>query len=401
MLLLDAIKLATQSITAHRLRSSLILTAMAIGVGAVIVLTTLGESARQFITGEFSSLGTHLLIILPGRSETTGGQPPLLGETPRDLTLDDAFALLKSPRINKIAPIAIGSAPVSFGQREREANIMGSTADLLTVRHLTLAQGRFLPDIPPQRALPVCVIGRQLRDELFGSKTALGQWIRIGDRRFRVIGILAAEGQSIGVDFDEIAIIPVATAQLLFDSASLFRILAEAKSKHATPAAIDDINRIIATRHEGENDVTVITQDSVVNTFDKILSVLTLAVTSIAAISLAVAGILIMNVMLVSVAQRTQEIGLLKAIGAANAQVKLLFITEAGLLSVAGAMIGLFLGYGSAFLMQRLYPDFPIAIPTWAPFIALAVALITGLLSGVLPAVRAAKLDPIKALSNR
>ncbi|MGH8547577.1 MAG: ABC transporter permease [Methylococcales bacterium] len=397
----DGLVLATKSIRSQRLRSALILIAMAIGVAAVIVLTALGESARRYITGEFSALGTNLLILLPGRSETTGGQPPLLGETPRDLTLDDALALLRSPYIARVAPIVIGSAPVSGRQRERESNIMGSTADLLRVRHLNLAQGRFLPEIPAQRALPVCVIGQTIQSELFGSRPALGQWLRIGDRRFRVIGSLAAEGQSIGVDFDEIVIIPVASAQALFDSPALFRILAEAKSRGATKSAIEDINRTIEERHEGENDVTVITQNSVVNTFDVILTKLTLGITGIAAISLAVAGILIMNVMLVSVSQRTSEIGLLKALGAASIQLKLLFMAEAALLSITGAAAGLIGGYAGAFSIGRLYPAFPITIPAWAPLAALAMALVTGLLFGVLPAARAAKLDPVEALAKR
>ena len=397
----DVLILAANSILSQRLRSALILIAMSIGVASVIVLTALGDSARQYITGEFSSLGTNLLIVLPGRSETTGGHPPLLGETPRDLTLDDALALLRSPYISKIAPLAIGSAPVSYQQREREANIMGSTADLRSVRHLNLAQGRFLPKMPPQRALPVCVIGQQLRSELFGSKPALGQWLRIGDRRFRVIGLLASEGQSIGVDFDEIAIIPVASAQALFDSPSLFRVLAEAKSRDATQSAIDDINQIIEARHEGENDVTVIAQDSVVNTFDELLTTLTYTVSGIAAVSLVVAGILIMNVMLVSVSQRTAEIGLLKAIGATSLQLKVLFITEAGLLSVTGAVAGLILGYAGAISLERLYPEFPITVPVWTPFVAMTVAMFTGLVSGVLPAAKAAKLDPVDALARR
>jgi putative ABC transport system permease protein len=397
----DVAVLAARSITFQGARSALILIAMSIGIASVIVLTALGESARRYITGEFSSLGTNLLIVIPGRSETTGGHPPLLGETPRDLILDDALALLRSPYIAKIAPISIGSAPVSALQRERDANIMGSTKDLLEVRHLRLAQGRFLPAIPPQNALSVCVIGQTIREELFGQQPALGRWLRIGDRRFRVIGLLASEGQSIGVDFDEIVIIPVASAQALFDSPSLFRVLAEAKSRGAIEAARKDIKRIIEARHEGEDDVTVISQDSVVNTFDEILNKLTLTIAGIAAISLAVAGILIMNVMLVSVSQRTAEIGLLKAIGAAALQLKLLFLAEAALLSVTGAVVGLVVGYAGALSIEWFYPEFPITIPHWAPVAALAMALITGLLSGVLPAAKAAKLDPVAALAKR
>lgn len=397
----DVLLVSGKAIVSQRLRASLILAAMAIGIAAVVVLTALGESARSYITGEFASLGTNLIIVLPGRSETTGGPPPLFGETPRDLTLEDAFALLRSPHIERVAPINVGSAPVSYMARERETNILGSTADLEPVRHLTIAHGRFLPAADASRALSVCVIGRTIRDELFGNRQVLGQWLRIGDRRFRVIGVLGSEGESIGVDLDEIVIIPVASAQMLFDTSSLFRILVDTPSKAQVPAAIDDVRKIIKARHEGEDDVTIITQDSVVETFDKILTALTLTVSGIAGISLAVAGVLVMNVMLVSVSQRTSEVGLLKAIGASAAQVRVLFLAEAALLSLTGALLGISLGQATVFLVHRLYPTFPIATPAWALLAALGVALLTGIVFGVLPASRAARLDPVVALSRR
>ncbi len=397
----DILHSSAKAIGAQPMRSSLILIAMAIGVAAVIVLTTLGESTRQYITGEFAALGSNLLIVLPGRSETTGGQPPLLGETPRDLTLDDALALQRSRRIEQVAPITVGSAPVSWRGLEREVSIIGSTASLKSIRHLDIVQGRFLPATAPDRAVPVCVIGQKVREELFGKVRALGQWLRIGDRRFRVIGILAPRGQSIGVDFDDIVIIPVASAQALFDAPGLFRVLAEAKSWDSMLAAAAEIHQIIQARHEGEDDVTVITQDSVIATFDRILLALTLAVAGIAAISLAVAGILIMNVMLVSVSQRTAEIGLLKALGAEPGQLRLLFLTEAGLLSLLGAGLGVCLGLGTVWLLQRMYPALPMVTPAWALFAAVAISLGTGLLFGVLPAGKAAGLDPVQALSRR
>jgi putative ABC transport system permease protein len=401
MLLKDILTQAVIAIFAQPLRASLILLAMSIGVASVSLLTALGESARSYIVHEFQSLGTHLLIVLPGRTETIGGQPPIFGETPRDLTLDDAYAILKSPYIAAIAPINIGAAPVSAHGLERETTIIGSTIALRRVRHLNMAQGRFLPQADYNKALPVCVIGTTIREQLFNKRQVLGQWLRINDRRFRVIGVLASEGQSIGVDFDKIIIIPVASAQMLFNTSSLFRILAEAKSKPAMYAAVDDIRAIIKARHDGEDDVTIITQDSVVNTFDEILSALTLTVASIAGISLAVAGILVMNVMLVSVAQRTAEIGLLKALGASKAQLLWLFLTEAALLSIAGAILGVILGQAFIVILQLIYPEFPFSLPVWALLAALAVALSTGLLFGVLPALKAAKLDPIQALSRR
>ncbi len=397
---IDVLHQAARAVASQPLRALLILLAMSIGVASVSVLTALGESACRYIVHEFEALGTHLLIVLPGRTETTGGQPPLFGETPRDLTLDDAAALLKSRFIEAVAPINIGSAPVSTGGLERKTNIIGSTAALQQVRHLSIAQGRFLPRMEADQSAPVCVIGQTIREELFGRRQALGKWLRINDRRFRVIGILASEGQSIGVDFDELVIVPVASAQALFDTSSLFRILLQAKSKRAMYAAVDDIRSIIRSRHEGEDDVTIITQDSVVSTFDNILTALTLTVASIAGISLAVAGVLVMNVMLVSVAQRSSEIGLLKALGATRVQLCWLFLTEAALLSVAGALTGLLLGQAAIGVLQLLYPGFPLALPDWALFAALAVATGTGLLFGVIPALIAAGKDPIQALAR-
>ncbi len=401
MLIRDIIHQAFSAVMAQPLRASLIVLAMSIGISSVTVLIALGESARSYVMHEFESLGTHLLIMLPGRSETTGGQPPAFGETPRDLTLNDAKAIGKSIYLATIAPVSVGSAPVSSLGLERETTIMGSTASLRRVRHLKLSQGQFLPEINFDKAVPVCVIGQTIKNELFAGKQTLGQWLRINDRRFRVIGVLASEGQSVGVDFDEIVIIPVASAQVLFNNYSLFRILAEAKSKQAMYKAVPDITRIIKLRHDGEDDITIITQDSVVNTFDEILSTLTLAVASIAGISLLVAGVLVMNVMLVSVNQRTAEIGLLKALGATQNQLQWLFLTEAAVMSLSGAVLGVILGKTGLLALQLLYADFPVILPVWALWSALSVSVITGLIFGVIPARKAAGLNPVSALSTR
>ncbi len=397
----DILRFAICSLKGYRTRSLLMLLAMAIGVAAVVVLTALGEGARRYVTGEFTSLGTHLLIVLPGRSETTGGHPPLLGQTPRDLTLDDALALHRSRHIRRVAPISVGSAPISWQRRERETTVIGTTASFQDIRRLKLAQGRFLPEIDPNKATPVCVIGAKIRQELFGPEPSLGRWLRVGDRRFRIIGVLASEGRSLGLDLEEVVVIPLASAQILFDAPSLFRILAEARSRELSPVAADDIHAIISRRHDGEDDVTVITQDSLVATFDRIFTALTYTVGGIAAISLCVAGILIMNVMLVAVAQRTAEIGLLKALGAPSRQVLTLFLAEAALLSLAGALIGLLLGLTTTIMVRHLYPSLDMVPPNWAVAAALAVALATGLAFGVFPARRAAGLDPVQSLSGR
>lgn len=397
----DVGRFCLRSLSGYPLRTSLMLLAMAIGVAAVVVLTALGEGARIYVSGQFASLGTHLIIVIPGRTETVGGPPPMTGETPTDLTLEDALALNRSSAVRRVAPIIVGSAPVAKGRLEREINILGSTAELYTVRNLSMAQGKFLPGGDTTRAEALCVLGHHLKKELFGNTSPLGRFVRIGERRFKVIGVLGEQGQSLGVDMGDVAIIPVASARALFNQPSLFRILVQARSRDAIPRAKDAIVDILRERHDGEEDVTVITQDAVLSTFDRIFTALTLALGGIAAISLAVAGILIMNVMLVAVSQRTAEIGLLKALGAPPGQVLRLFISESTVLSMIGAAAGLVLAWGGVLLLRRLFPSFPMEAPLWSPLAAVGVALASGLIFGVLPARRAAGMDPVAALSRR
>jgi putative ABC transport system permease protein len=385
----------------HRTRTLLMLLAMTIGVASVIIFTSLGEGARRYVTREFSSLGTNLLIILPGRFETTGGPPPLLGQNPRDLTLGDAMALTRSSYIRYVAAITIGSAPVSFGVKSREVLVMGSTPNIFEIRQLATAQGIFLPPGDPTKASAVCVIGYKLRKELFGNINPLGEWIRIGDRRFRIIGVLAKKGQSIGMDMSDLVIIPVASAQNLFNISSLFRVMVQANGNESINKAKESILRIIRERHDNEDDITIISQDALLSTFNRILTALTLSIAGVAAISLLVAGILIMNVMLIAVSQRRSEIGLLKSIGARNSQVLNLFLVESALLSLTGALSGVIISFIAIWIFRRMVPAFPVIVPLWGLSSAIGIALAAGLVFGVMPARRASKLDPVEALSRR
>ena len=402
MRLADLLHLATESLVRARLRSVMMLIATAIGVAAVVVLAALGEGARRYVTGEFQALGTDLLIVLPGRSETTGVQPGLFaGETPRDLTLDDARALLRIPGIERIAPLVVGSAPVSAGELSREVPVIGTNADFYHVRNLAIGQGHFLPPGELDRDTAVCVIGSKVRSELFAHRPAVGASVRIGDRRFRVVGVLADAGRAVGFDLQELVIIPVSSAQQLFNTESLFRILIQARDTDAMPRVRDAVRAMIAGRHQGEQDVTVITQDAVLATFNRIFTALTLTLAGIASISLAVAGILIMNVMLVAVSQRTAEVGLLKALGARGRQITALFLAEAVLLSMSGALAGLALGFAADWVIGRMYPALPLGAPGWAIVAAVAIAVASGVIFGLMPARRAARLDPVLALAGR
>lgn len=398
----DRQRVALGALLRYPLRTGMLLLATAIGVAAVLLLTGLGEAARRFVTDEFQSLGTHLLIVLPGRTETTGAGPALFaGATPRDLTLDDARALLRSPAIARVAPVVVGEAAVNAGGLERDATVMGTTSDFRTIRGWAMAQGEFLPDVTMDRERPVCVVGATIARELWPGGSPVGRWLRVGDRRCRVTGVLAPQGISVMVDADQLVLMPVILSQALFNSPGLFRIIVQARSRDTMEAARRDILAIITARHRGKEDITIITQDAVVATFDGILGALTLALAGIAAISLVVAGVLIMNVMLVAVSQRTDEIGLLKALGARRRQILALFLTEAAYLALLGAAAGAALGYAGAALVGAWYPDLSFRPPAWAAFGATGLALACGLLFGILPARRAAALDPVVALARR
>jgi putative ABC transport system permease protein len=394
----ELVRYSSGGLRGHRLRTALSLMGVMIGVTSVIVLTSLGEGARLYVTGEFASLGSNLLIIVPGKTETVGATP-FVSTAPNDLTVEDARAMARQiPEIRLVSPVSLGAAPVRFGDRSRECPVIGTTHEVLEIRKLTMQVGRFLP--PDTRDAPVCVIGAKIQQELFGNRNPLGEMVRVGDFRFRVIGVLAPRGTSIGVDMDEVVEVPVDTGLRLFNRTSLFRILAEVRSSRDMDAAKDKVTALLAERH-GEEDVTVLTQDAVLSTFNQILAILTAALAGIATISLGVAGIGIMNVMLVSVSERTREIGLLKALGATGRQILSVFLIEAALISTAGGLLGVLAGLGGALLIRHFLPEFPAQPPAWAVAAAVGVSISVGVLFGGLPARRASRLDPVEALMRK
>lgn len=402
MKLLDTLRFARTAATGTPLRTGLLILAMSIGVAAVVMLTALGDGARRYVVEEFSSIGSNLVVILPGRSETRGFNPGnLVTSTVRDLTVDDAQALLRVPGVTRVAPLIIGTTEINARGKLRETMLVGTNSEFIEVRHLKLAQGRFLSRDELGRGSAEVVLGATIRQELFGNENPLGQTVRIGDRRLRVVGVLTEGGRGMGMSTNDLLIVPVAMAQAMFNTSTLFRVLIEVRSRAMVPGTKAAVLKAIIARHDGEEDVTVISQDAVLQTFDKILGVLTLGVGGIAAISLAVAGILVMNVMLVSVSQRTAEIGLLKALGATTGTIRTAFLAEAAMLSLVGAVIGVMLGETGAALLRYIYPSFPAYPPAWAVLAGVGTALVTGLVFGVMPAKKAATLDPVQALSRR
>jgi putative ABC transport system permease protein len=362
-----------------------------------VLLTGLGEGARLYVTGEFASLGSNLLIALPGKTETQGAAP-FISTAPNDLTLADAEAIERRvPGVTRTAPLSLGVAAASHAERSRNATIIATTSEFLEIRKIQVQSGRFLP---PEADAPVCALGAGMARELFGGTNPLGQIIRIGEYRFRVIGVIAPRGVSIGADLDEVVYMPVETGMRIFNKRSLFRLLIEVSAHQK----VEDVRRavlaLLAERHH-EEDVTVLTQDAVLSTFNQILRVLTAALAGIATISLGVAGVGIMNVMLVSVAERTREIGLLKALGATGQQIASVFLVEAALVSTSGGLLGLAAGLGGGALLEQFLPEFPAQAPLWAVAAALLVSVAVGLVFGWLPARNASRLDPVDALMRR
>lgn len=395
----DLLHFALRALSGHRLRTALSLLGMAIGVAAVITLTALGEGARRYVIDQFANIGSNLLIVVPGKTDTTG--IPGLAAAAHDLTLEDSRAIARGiPEAEQLAPFVIGTESVAHGARRRQVAVVGATRELLEVRKLALLRGEFLPAEELRRGRPVVVLGFKTARELFPGEEAVGQVVRIGGWRMRVIGVLTPKGTQLGADIDETAVVPVATGMRMLDRRSLFRIMIQVRGGANLEAVKARVTRLLAERH-GEEDVTVLTQDAVVSTFSQILGALTLALGAIAAVSLSVAGIGIMNVMLVSVSERTREVGLLRAVGVGRRQVLAVFLTESAILSAAGGLLGLAAGGVAVRILVGVFPALPASPPMWAVISALALSLAIGVLFGWLPARRAARLDPVAALAGR
>ncbi len=395
----DVLTFTITVLSRQRFRALMLLLAIGVGVCSVIALTALGEGARGYVLEQFSFLGTDTLVILPGRQETTGGMPPLTGAATRDITLADAEAIRDFvPGVRRVAPIVLGAAEIRYQSRARETIVMGTTADFLRIRQLQRATGSNLPDADFDQAQPFAVVGGKVQRELFGGRSAVGHWLRIGNRRFRVIGVLSGRGDSFGLDLSDAVLVPVASAQQLFNRHGMFRVLVGVHPGRNRQAAQRQIEQLMQSRHQGERDVTIVSPDAILAGFSQIMGSLTVLVASIAAISLLVAGIMTMNIMLISVRSRTEEIGLLMALGASPGQVRMLFLIEAGSMAAAGACAGVVAGFILVAVGRALYPEVPFQVPVRVVLAGVGTAVMTALFFAWIPARQAAALPPVTAL---
>ncbi|MCP4545098.1 MAG: ABC transporter permease [bacterium] len=387
-----------RGLAGHRLRTALSALGVAIGVAAVILLTSLGEGTREYITAQFSQFGTSIIAVNPGKVETLGSMSGVLGGTTHKLTIDDAEALRQLPGVKHLVSFVMGQARVEGGGRGRSVFVFGVSHEAPATWSFGVGQGSFLPAIDPRRQGSHAVLGPKLARELFDGTSPLGKRVRIGGRSFLVIGVMESKGQMVGFDFDDTAYVPVASAMALFRVDELTEIDVLARSAEAIPAVVDGMRQILSERHRGEEDFTITTQQEMLDTFGRVISIVTVAVSGIAGISLLVGAIGILTIMWISVHERTNEIGVLRALGETPAGVARLFLIEAILIAAVGGVMGIAAGFGVGGLIRLVAPALPLSTPASAVVAALAMSAVVGAASGYLPARRAAGLDPVDAL---
>ena len=392
----DFLYLTGSSLVARRMRSFLTALGIAVGIAAVVLLTSIGEGVHQFVLAEFTQFGTTLVGINPGKATTAGTSMGAFG-TERPLTIEDAGALGQLPYVRAVVPFVQGNAEVEAGNRRRRTTIYGAGPQMPEAFSMKVKSGRFLPEDDPTAPRAFAVLGSKLRHELFADRSPLGQRITIGGYRYRVIGVMESKGTVLGFDLDDTVYIPAARALTLFNNESLFEI--DVMYDEGTPVekVVKGIRETLVARH-GRDDVTITTQQQMLDVLGSVLNVLTFSVAAIGGISLLVGAIGIVTIMTISINERTNEIGLLRALGARQAQILSLFLGEAVVLAAVGGLSGLVLGTGIAGLLHTALPALPVHIPLVYVLLAEAIAVSIGLAAGVVPAYRAAQMDPVEAL---
>lgn len=399
----DLAGLVVEALRAHRLRSALTMLGIVIGMAAVVLMSSIGAGARSAVLAQFTQFGTTIVQVQPGLTKTVGVSPGALGGTTHPLTLEDAQALRRVPGVRLVAPHVLGMGEVEARRRSRHTYIYGTTWEDQHILRWYPRVGTFLPPGDPDQTPPVCVLGASVARELFPDRSPLGERVRVGATQLRVVGVMSSKGQMLGFDLDDMVYVPVRRAMALFDRQGVNEVHALIDSSARIEPAIREIRRVLRARHDGDEDVKVVSQADMLTVVDQVMDVLTRGVLAIAAISVIVGALGILTIQWVSVHERTAEVGLMKALGASRRQVLAVFLAEAGVLSSLGGLLGgasgavLALGL-EAFAGAAGVTDAPVRPPAWALPTSIGVALGVGVLAGVLPALRAAALDPVEAL---
>jgi putative ABC transport system permease protein len=392
----DLLRLTFTTFAVYRMRSFLTGLGIAIGVAAVILLTAIGEGLHQYLLDEFSQFGTNVITIQPGKAQTHGANAGIFG-TIKPLTLEDADALRRVPYLEFVNPSVQGNAEVRADGKSRRCMVYGAGPDFPRAFKMNVQLGNFLPHDESTHARNFVVLGYKVRQELFSGTNPLGAYVRIGGERYRVIGVMESKGQILGFDMDDIVYIPAARALAMFNRSGLVEINVNYQPAANVDKVVSSLKAALTERH-GREDYTVVTQEQALEVMNSVLEVITFAVAAIGAISLLVGGVGILTIMTMAVAERTGEIGLLRALGARQRQILMLFLGEAILLSAAGGVAGLLIGMGIAQTLHTIVPSLPVQVPVFYAVVAELAAVLIGLGAGVMPARRAALMDPVEAL---
>ena len=401
----ESLKMAAKTLSANKLRSSLTMLGIIIGNASVIAMIGIGEGAQKFVNGELQSLGPNVLFIVPGNQDARQ-----LGDldVPRTLVVADADAIATQvPSVAAVAAEKTTQGIISYGSRNTSSSVVGTTSGFLTVRSFEVAQGRFLDNLDQRSNSLVAVVGATLAERLFDAESPLGKQIRVKGITFEIVGVLERKGSNLGLDYDDSVMIPITTlASRIVGRTSPYGIdvgfiSISANSQEAMETAEFQITNLLRLRHNitDSDDFYIQSQDTLLDIANTVTGALTLMLAAIASISLFVGGIGIMNIMLVSVRERTQEIGLRKAIGATQQDILSQFLIEAVILSAIGGIVGTALGASGIFLIAAFSP-FEAGVSLTAVVMAVGVSGSIGLFFGVVPARQAAKLDPIVALRS-
>lgn len=396
--ILDIVRLSFRTISAYRMRSALTSLGLIIGIAAVIILTSLGRGLHSFVIAEFTQFGTNIIGVHPGKKTTFGISGATIS-TVRPLSMADADSLSKLSGIIAVVPVVQGNARVESDTKQRRTNVIGAGAAVPQVWKIHPAVGQFLPSGEENNPRAFAVLGDKLAKELFGTENPLGNRVRIGTDRYRVIGIMEKKGQMLGYDMDDTVYIPAVKAMEMFDRESLMEINLLYTNNVPVATVQKNVTQLLIARH-GREDFNLITQNQMLEKMDSILNILTLAVAALGGISLLVGSVGIITIMTIAVTERVAEIGLLRAIGAEKKNIFSLFLCEALTLSAVGGLLGALIGISIVELIGIVLPALPAELAWTYVAAAFNLSLLIGIISGVVPAIKAAQLDPLQALHS-
>lgn len=377
-------------------RSLLTASGIAIGICAIVLLTSIGEGIRSYLLDSFSQFGSRIVAITPGKTSTGGISSSGLLSTVRPLSLEDARALSRLPHVDVVVPVVQGTARVEAGRLARDTDVYGVGPHMDRAWNFEVSAGRGLPEEAGASRF-FAILGDRVRHELFGNRNALGEFVRIGGSRFRVIGIMEPKGQLLGFDLDDAVYVPADIALEMYNRTGLMEIDVVFKESTTSQAMSDAIRSQLIARH-GDEDFTLFTQEDMLSSLDRILSIIKFAIGALGLIALIVGGVGVLTIMSMALSERIPEIGLLRALGASRQEILLMFLLESMVLSALGGALGLGLLLVIAFLARAAAPDLPLVVEPLYLLAGAGISCFVGLIAGLSPALRAANLNPVDAL---